>query len=111
MDKESLRLLLAQGVSVEKIAERFARHPSTVAYWMKKHGLEAPNREKHAAKDGIDREALETYVEAGMTIAEIAEAGGQSRTAVRYWLGRYGLKTERSLGADAREQTRIAREE
>jgi IS30 family transposase len=48
MDRESLRLLLAQGVSMEKIAERFARHPSTVAYWMKKHGLEAPNREKHA---------------------------------------------------------------
>ena len=111
MDKESLRLLLAQGVSVEKIAERFARHPSTVAYWMKKHGLQAPNREKHAAKGGIDRDVLEAYVKAGMTIAELAEAVGQSRTAVRYWLGRYGLKTQRARRADAREQTRIAREE
>jgi IS30 family transposase len=110
MDKESLRLLLAQGVSVEKIAERFARHPSTVAYWMKKHGLKAPNGEKHAAKGGIERDVLETYLDAGMTIAEIAESVGQSRTAVSYWLGRYGLKTQRSHGADAREQTRIARE-
>jgi transposase-like protein len=111
MDKESLRLLLAQGVSVEKIAERFARHPSTVAYWMRKHGLEAPNRAKHAAKGGIDRDVLEAYVEGGMTIAELAEAVGQSRTAVRYWLGRYGLKTQRARRADVREQTRTAREE
>lgn len=52
MDKESLRLLLAQGLSVEKIAKRFGKHPSTVSYWMKKHDLETPNREKYAAKGG-----------------------------------------------------------
>ncbi|MGZ6617695.1 MAG: helix-turn-helix domain-containing protein, partial [Solirubrobacteraceae bacterium] len=31
MDKDSLTLLLAQGVSVEEIGRRFNRHPSTVA--------------------------------------------------------------------------------
>jgi IS30 family transposase len=34
MDRESLRLLLAQGVTVEEIGRRFDKHPSTVSYWM-----------------------------------------------------------------------------
>ena len=54
MDKDALQLLLAQGVSVEQIGRRFGRHPSTVSYWMRKHGLEAPNRAKHAGQ-GRDR--------------------------------------------------------
>jgi transposase-like protein len=48
MDKTSLEHLLARGTSGEKIARRFGKHPSTVSYWMAKHGLEAPNRDKHA---------------------------------------------------------------
>jgi hypothetical protein len=110
MDKESLRLLLAQGTSVEKIATRFGKHPWTVAYWMKKHGLEAPNREKFAAKGGFDREELTAFVDDVLTIGQIADAAGRSRTAVRYWLGQYGLKTVRARGAAADEQLRAARE-
>ena len=55
VDKNSLELLLAQGLSVAQIAKRFGKNPSTVSYWMDKHGLEAPNRQKHAAKGGIER--------------------------------------------------------
>ena len=36
MDRESLALLLAQGVSMEEIARRFGKNPSTVAYWVAK---------------------------------------------------------------------------
>jgi transposase len=108
MDKESLRLLLAQGVSVEKIAERFARHPSTVAYWMKKHGLQAPNREKHAAKGGIDREAITAAVDAGLTIAGLAEAFSLSKATVRHWLGRYGLRTKAAERATELQTSRHA---
>jgi transposase len=93
VDKESLKVLLAQGLSVERIAERFGKHPSTIAYWMAKHGLQANNRQKHAAKGGIERGRLEELVAAGMTIAEIAAAVGMAKTTVRYWLGRYGLRT------------------
>ncbi len=93
MDRESLKLLLAQGLSVEKIAERFGKHPSTISYWMAKHGLQAVNREKHAVKGGIERERLEELVAAGMTIAELSAAVGLAKTTVRYWLGRYGLRT------------------
>ncbi len=37
MDKESLRLLLAHGLTISQIAQRFGKAPSTVAYWMETH--------------------------------------------------------------------------
>jgi transposase-like protein len=58
MDKQSLQLLLGKGISVERIAKRFGKDPSTVSYWLKKHGLESPYREKHAPKGGIERDRL-----------------------------------------------------
>ncbi len=102
MKKESLELLLSQGLTVEKIAKRFGKDPSTISYWIAKYGLEAVNREKHAAKGGIERAGLEALVEAGMTIAEIATEVGLSKATVRYWLRAYGLRTKnapRNVGA------------
>jgi transposase len=82
-----------QGLSVEKIAKRFGKHPSTVSYWMAKYGLEAVNRDKQAARGGIERELLEPLVEAGMTIAEIAQELDLSTGTVRLWLQRHGIRT------------------
>jgi transposase len=93
--------MLAQGLSVERIARRFAKDPSTVAYWLKKHGLEAPNRERHAAKGGIARERLEALVAAGMSISQLADELVLSKTTVRYWLRRYGLSTDRTRRIEA----------
>lgn len=109
MDGDSLTTLLARGLSVEKIAQRFGKHPSTVSYWMAKYGLEAPNREKHTAKGGIAREQLEQFTEAGMTIAEIAAAVDLSKTTVRHWLGRYGLKTRNKVGPRLGEEAKLAK--
>jgi len=109
MDGESLRLLLAQGLSVEKIAGRFGKDPSTVSYWMKKHGLESPYRNKHAAKGGIERARLEELVSGGMTIAEIAEEVGVSTGTVRYWLRSYGLRTLNRRGRRAPAHVRDAK--
>jgi transposase len=106
MDRESLRLLLAQGMSVEKIAERFGKHPSTVSYWMRKHELEAPNREKYAARGGIDQAELETLVELGLSIAQLADEFDCSKASVRHWLARYGLKTLAARTSDVRQQAR-----
>jgi DNA-binding transcriptional ArsR family regulator len=75
---------------------------------MAKHGIEAPNREKYAAKGGIERERLKALVEAGMSIAEIAEAVGLSKTAVRHWLGRLDLRTNPKRASDARREARDA---
>jgi transposase-like protein len=98
MDKQSLELLLEQGTSIERIAKRFGKDPSTVSYWVKKHGLSSPYAARHAAKGGIERERLEAMVDVGMTIAEIAAEVQRSRGAVRHWLRRYGLKTKRARG-------------
>lgn len=110
MDRESLKLLLGQGLSVERIAKRFGKHPSTVSYWMEKHGLEAVGREKHGAKGGIERERLEELVEQGMTIAEIAGELGLSTTTVRHWLARHGLRTKNRRGPRLRDAARTAKD-
>ncbi len=109
MDQDVLTLLLARGLSVERIARRFGRHPSTVAYWMAKYGLEAPGHDKHAAKGGIARERLEEYVAAGMTIAEIAETVGLSKSTVRHWLRRYELRDAQQGGRARCRGSRVAK--
>jgi transposase len=108
MDKESLKLLVAHGLSVERIARRFGKHPSTVSYWMAKHGLDAPGRARHAAKGGIEREELEQLIEAGSSIAEIATHLQLSKTSVRHWLKRYGLRTRAAVQAATSATSRAA---
>ncbi len=110
MDKQSLELLLAQGTSIERIAKRFGKDPSTISYWVKKHGLTSSYAEKHAAKGGLQRELLEELVESGMTIAEIAEEVGRSKVTVRHWLRRFGMKTKNGVGTRRPGVTRAARE-
>jgi transposase len=109
MDKESLQLLLTQGLSVERIAKRFDKDPSTISYWLKKHGLESPYADKHSAKGGIERERLEELVGEGMTIAEIADAVGLSKGTVRHWLRRHGLQTTHRQGRRSSEPARAAK--
>jgi transposase len=92
MDRVSLEQLLGQGLSLAEIGRRFDLHEATVSYWLKKHGLQAANRAKHASRGGVAREELEPLVEAGKSIAEIAEAIDRSKATVRHWLIRYGLK-------------------
>lgn len=110
MNKQSLERLLGQGESVERIAARFGKDPSTISYWMKKYGLTSPYAEKHAAKAGIERERLEGLVEAGLSIAEIATAVGRSKATVRHWLRRYGLRTRGARGAKTTAARRALRD-
>jgi transposase len=107
MDKQSLELLLGQGLSVERIGKRFGKDPSTISYWMKKHGLVSPYREKHAAKGPIDRAELETLVNTGASISTIAETMKLGAATVRHWLKKYRLETrgvaERRAAKEARQ--------
>jgi len=41
---------------------------------------------------------LAALVQAGATLAEIADELGRSKTSVRYWLKEYGMKTANSVG-------------
>ena len=110
MDKESLQLLLAQGLSVERIAKRFGKDPSTISYWMSRHGLESQYAERHAPKGGIDSERLKKLVGARMTIAEIAAEVRLSKGAVRHWLRRHGLQTVHSRGRRSSELSRAGKD-
>jgi transposase len=106
MDRTSLEAWLKLGLSLEEIGRRVGRHPSTVSYWIGKHGLEAAYRDRHAARGGIRCEQLEPLVEAGGSYESIAAELGVSIPSVRYWLKRHGLQTKASA---RRSKARIAR--
>ncbi|MBA3301994.1 MAG: helix-turn-helix domain-containing protein [Thermoleophilaceae bacterium] len=93
MDRDSLRLLLDQGLSFEEIGRRFGRDPSTVAYWARKFGLMSSHAERHAARGGIPRDTLEPLVAAGHSMDALAAELGVSVSTVRHWLKRHGLET------------------
>ena len=97
MEREVLERHLAAGLSLERIGELEGKHPSTIGYWVKKHGLVAACAAKYSSRGGIAEEVLSRLVARGLTVCEIAEALDFSATTVRYWLKVYGLKTERAL--------------
>jgi transposase len=106
MDRPQLEALIAQGLSLEEVGRRLDVHPSTVGYWVKKHGLEAPHRAKHAARGGLTREQLELLVAEGLSIRRIAERLDVSAGTVRHWLGRYRLETARGARRRASREMR-----
>jgi IS30 family transposase len=65
MDRADLQGCVDRGLSFEAIARLTGRDPSTVAYWARKHGIESPYAQRHAARGPIPRERLEALVEAG----------------------------------------------
>jgi transposase len=112
MDAEWLASRLAAGRSIESIAAEAGRSPSTVGYWVNKHGLTSTHAPRHAARGGIERDRLQALVEDGRSIREIAAELDLSPATVRHWLAKYGLRTAPSRYA-LRDQPRpetIARE-
>ena len=96
MDRSTLAAQLASGQSIEAIAREVDRDPSTIAYWVKKHGLVSLHAEKHAARGGISRERLEPLVQAGLSVRAIAQDLAVSYATVQHWLKKHGLETVRS---------------
>src|SRR5215213_3920682 len=96
MDGDVLEKYLRDGLSLEKIGKLTGRHPSTVGYWVKQHGLAAVHRHRHAPRGGIDRKTLASLVGAGLSTRVIAERLGFSQSTVRHWLRRHGLRTHRA---------------
>jgi transposase len=91
MERDRLVGFLADGLSLDQIGAIVGRHPSTVAYWLKKYGLVANGHEKHSPKGGLPRDELGALVDAGETLEAIAIAFDVSAHTVRYWIARYGL--------------------
>lgn len=104
MDRITLEGFLTEGLSLEQIGRRVERHPSTVSYWLRKHGLEPVHKRKHAARGGIERAPLEALVATGASCPEIAQQLGVSPEMVRRWLFKYGLRTQRAAARQARRE-------
>jgi transposase len=93
MDRAWLATQLTAGRSIESIAREIEKHPSTVAYWVNKHGLASSHAPKHASKGGIPRDVLEALVGRGLSTRAIAQELDVSYATVRHWLKRHGLRT------------------
>lgn len=107
MDKRFLEGCLKNGMSLEAIGEEVGKHPSTVGYWLKKHGLSAVGKDRFSPRGGLDRGTLEIAVEKGLTLNEMAKSVSRDISTVRYWLRRYGLK---ATGGARRRETREAKQ-
>lgn len=97
MERRFLEACLAQGKSLEAIAREVGKHPSTVSYWLKKHGLMAVGRSQHSPKGEIDQVRLAELVDRGVSIRGIADELGAGYSTIRYWLGKLGLETDRMV--------------
>lgn len=106
MDRDSLQLLLAAGLSYEEIGRRFRRHPSTVSCWARRHGLASDHQKKHSPKGGLDRRVVEGLLAEGRSISRMASSLGVSESTVQYWLRKWGLKTARAERMMAASQAR-----
>jgi Homeodomain-like domain len=98
MDRDRLEGYLEQGLSLNQIGALENRDPSTVGYWVRKHGLEANGRARYAPRGGVDRDTLLDQIERGLTIQQIADELRLSASTVNYWLRRYRLRTSRAHG-------------
>jgi transposase len=92
MDKQFLKDCLMQGMSLEAIGEQVGKHPSTIGYWLKKHGLAACGAEKYVQRGAICRDEITALAKGGANVAEMAHRLDRSTSTVRYWLKRYEIK-------------------
>lgn len=88
--------LLDEGLSIDGIATRVARSPSTVSYWLKRHGLKANGAEKYGPKPPLTKGALEALTSEGLSVPAIAKRLSCTPSLVRYWLDRHGLKSRQA---------------
>jgi transposase-like protein len=108
MEAAWLAARLEAGRSIESIARESGRAPSTVAYWVNKHGLTSPHAARYASRGGLTREQLEPLVEAGVSIRAMADQLGVSYTTVRHWLRRHDLVTPRGERLASTREARAA---
>lgn len=110
MDRTALEQMLDEGLSLAEIGRRVGRHESTVAYWLRKLGLAANEAERHAPRGALSKRQLEELIEEGLTIAEISVRVDRSKTTVRHWLQRHGLRTHSGRGRRRSPESLAARD-
>lgn len=97
MDRDLLKGYLEQGLSLDQMGTLAGKHPSTISYWLGKHGLRANGADRHSPKGAINRDSLAELVDQGLTLSEIGAEVTRSDSTVRYWIRRYGLPKPRNV--------------
>lgn len=92
MDRDQLASMIAEGLSQSEIGRRVGRNQSTVAYWVRKHGL-TPRDMGQDQRGALPRELYAELIAQDLTVRQIAEVVDRSPTTVAYWMRRYGLRT------------------
>ncbi len=93
MEADWLRSRLESGRSMESIAREAGKAASTVAYWVNKYGLTSGHASKHAARGPVDAALLQSFVEEGLSIRQIASRLDRSPATIQHWLRTHGLQT------------------
>ena len=101
VERAWLEQKLGEGRSIESLGRELGKHPSTVAYWVNKHGLVSAHAARHVRKGPIEREVLSAFVDGGLTLREIGTELGLGSASVRHWMRKYGLRTRRARQIDA----------
>lgn len=82
-------------MSLLQIGELARKDPSTVGYWVQKHGLRANGAERYAPRGGLQRETLEALVDRKLTLEEMARELDRSVSTIRHWLRKFSLQPTR----------------
>jgi hypothetical protein len=98
MDRDQLKTWLEEGLSLPQIGKLVGRDPSTVGYWVKRHGLTANGKTKYSPRGGLTRQQLEPLIDRGATLQEMAEVLDRSVWTVRRQLKKHGLTLNRKGG-------------
>ncbi len=105
MDKQELIALLAEGLSLDEVARRLGRAPSTVSYWLRRYGLRANGSERYGPKPALDEAVLRTLIQDGHSVPEIARRLGCTPGLARRALRRLGVQTRQEANRTAAQRS------
>ena len=112
MEKARLEAYLREGLSLTQIGAVESKHPSTIGYWLKQHGLK-PSGEKYGRRVDIEESLLRALVAEGLPVREMAERLGTSPSTIDRKLRdlgiskRWGSRKQEALAARARGEHRF----
>lgn len=104
MERALLQAFLEEGLSLDAIAEEVGRAPSTISYWLSRHGLVANGAARFGTKEALPEETIARLAAEGKSVPAIAEEIASTPDRVRRSLARLGLATRGSTNRAAARQ-------